>query len=144
VLPQEIEGLRVRTAPRRQGAGLDFSHLTAAKVSFSALKPLPGWLRRRTLAHTPLIPASFFQPFLRGQFQLSIQFCTRFFPVYEVAEASSDTTFSTIQPTTRFSEIRYRGKLAIYRSSGVPPRVERIAGLLCRVFVFESRIHVTD
>jgi len=144
VLPQEVEVLRVLTAPTRQGGGLGSFCRTAAKVSSSSLKSLPRWLRRRTLAHTPVIPTPFFQPFLGGQFQLSIQFCTRFFPVYEIAEPSSDTAFSAVQSATRFSEIRDRGKLAVNRSSGVPPRVESVAGLLCRVFVFESRIDVTD
>jgi hypothetical protein len=144
MLPQEAEVLRARTTPTRQGGELGSLCATVAKVSCSSLKSLPRWLRRRTLAHTPLISSPFFQPFLGGQFQLSIQFSTRFFPVYKIAEPSSDTSFSAVQSTTCFSEIRDRGKLAVYRSSGVPPRVERVAGLLCRVFVFKSRINVTD
>jgi hypothetical protein len=90
-------------------------------VTTSCLKSFPRWLRRGTLAHTPLIPAPFFQPLLGGQFQLSVQLRTWFFPVYEVAESASYTSFSAVQSTTGFSEIRDRGKLAVYRSSGVPP-----------------------
>jgi len=64
--------------------------------------------------------------------------------MYEIAEATSNTSFPTIEPTTRFSEICDRTEFAVDRARSVPARIERIAGFLCRVLVFEAGVNVAD
>lgn len=107
-------------------------------------KALPRWLRARTPALTPLISAPQPQPLLCAQLQLSVQFGTWILPVDEIAETASDTSFSTIEPAACFAEIGNGREFAVDRSCGIPARVERIAGLLRRVFVLEARVHVAD
>lgn len=62
----------------------------------------------------------------------------------EVAESSSDASLSRVQSATRLSEVRNGRKLAVDRSGSIPSRIQRIASLLRRVLVFESRIHISD
>jgi len=62
----------------------------------------------------------------------------------EIAETASDTPLPTIQPTTRFAEIRDGGEFAVDRAGGVPAAVQGIAGFLCGVFVFETCVDVAD
>jgi len=64
--------------------------------------------------------------------------------MYKIAEASTDAAFATIEPTARFSEIGNGGKFAVDGATGVPARVERVAGFLCIIFVLEARIDVAD
>lgn len=64
--------------------------------------------------------------------------------MYEVTEASSHTTFPTVEPAARLPEIRYGGKFAVDGSTRVPAGIQRIAGLLGRVLVLEPRVDVAD
>ena len=84
------------------------------------------------------------QPFLRRQFKLTIQFRARLFSVYEIAEAASHAPLATVQATARLPKVRDGRQFAIDGPCGVPPRVERVTGLLRRVFVLESRVNVAD
>lgn len=62
----------------------------------------------------------------------------------EVAESSSHASLSRVQSATRLSEVRNGRKLAVDWSGSIPSRIQRIASLLRRVLVFESRIHISD
>jgi len=62
----------------------------------------------------------------------------------EITETASHTSFSTVQPTTSFAEIGDGRELAVDGACCVPARVQRIAGLLRRVFVFEACVDVAD
>lgn len=64
--------------------------------------------------------------------------------MYEIAEPASHTPFATVEPATRFTEVCDGGKLAVDGSSGVPARVQGVAGLLCGIFVFEAGVDVAD
>ncbi len=43
--------------------------------------------------------------------------------MYEITEASSNTTFAAVQSTAGFAEIRDGTEFAVYRAAGVPARV---------------------
>jgi hypothetical protein len=62
----------------------------------------------------------------------------------EVTETASNAALSTIEPTTGFAEIRNGGELAVDGPGGVPAGIERVAGFLGRIFVFEARVDVAD
>ncbi len=62
----------------------------------------------------------------------------------EIAEPAPNTAFAAVQPATRFAEIGDGGQLAVDGPRGVPAGVERIAGFLGAVFVFESGVDVSD
>ena len=62
----------------------------------------------------------------------------------KIAEATSDTSFTTIQPTTGFAEIGDRRELTVDGARCVPAGVKRIAGFLRRVFVLEACIDVAN
>jgi hypothetical protein len=62
----------------------------------------------------------------------------------EIAEAASHTSFSTVQPTAGFAEIGDGRELAVDGACCVPARVQRIAGLLRRVFIFEACVDVAN
>lgn len=62
----------------------------------------------------------------------------------EIAEAAAHAAFAAVEAAARFAEIRDRGELAVDGAGGVPARVEGVAGLLGRVFVFEARVDVAD
>jgi len=62
----------------------------------------------------------------------------------EIAEAASHATLAAIQPAARFAEIRDRRELAVDGPRRVPARVQRVAGFLRAVFVFESCVDVAD
>lgn len=64
--------------------------------------------------------------------------------MYEIAKPTPHASFSAVQPTTRFSEIRHGAEFAVDRPRGVPARVKCVAGFLRRVLVFEARVDVTD
>lgn len=106
--------------------------------------PLPRRLRTRTPTHTFLIMAPRAQPLLRPQLQLPLQLRTRLLAMYEIAEAAANTAFAAVEPTARFPEIGHGRQLAVDGAGGVPAAVERVAGRLRRVFVFEARVHVAD
>jgi len=106
--------------------------------------PLPRTLRGRAPREASRIPPPKLQPLLHTQLQLPLQILTWFFPMDEVAESTPDTPFPRVQSTTSFSEIGNRTELAIYRSSRVPPRIERIACSLCGFFVLEPGVDVAD
>ncbi len=62
----------------------------------------------------------------------------------EIAEAAAHAAFAAVEAAARFAEIRHGGELAVDGAGGVPARVEGVAGLLGRVFVFEARVDVAD
>ena len=62
----------------------------------------------------------------------------------EIAEPAPHASFPAIQPTARLPEVRHGAELAVDGARGVPARVERVAGFLRRVFVFEARVDVAD
>jgi hypothetical protein len=62
----------------------------------------------------------------------------------EIAEAASHTAFSAVQSAASFAEIGDGRELAVDGASGVPARVQRVAGLLRRVFVLEAGIDIAD
>ena len=64
--------------------------------------------------------------------------------MYEVAEPASDAPVPAVQPAARFPEVRHGRQFAVDGPRGVPAGVERIAGRLGRVFVFEARVDVAD
>ena len=84
------------------------------------------------------------QPLLHPQLQLLLQLLTRLFPMNKIAKTPSHTSLPTVQPTTRFPEVCDGGELAVDGARGVPTRVERVAGGLRAVFVFEARVDVAD
>lgn len=49
----------------------------------------------------------------------------------KITETAPDTALPTIQPTTRFAEIRDGRQLAVDGACSVPAGVQRITGLLC-------------
>ena len=106
--------------------------------------PLPRRLRRRTATRTPLIPAPHPQPLLRTQLQLPLQLRARLLAMNEIAKPASHTPFAAVQPAARFSEIRDGRQLAVDGARRVPAGVERVAGALRAVFVFEACVHVAD
>ena len=119
----------------------------STNISFTKnihLIPLPRRLRARTPRHTSLIPTSQSQPLLRTQLQLPLQLGTRVLPMNKIAEATSDTSFPTVQPTTGFAEIGYGRELAVDGTCCVPARVKRVAGFLRRVFILETCIDVAN
>lgn len=62
----------------------------------------------------------------------------------EIAEAAAHAAFAAVEAAARFTEIRHGRELAVDGAGGVPARVEGVAGLLGRVFVFEARVDVAD
>lgn len=99
-------------------------------------------LRTRTPTHTPLIMPPLPQPLLRTQLQLPIQLRTRLLAMNEIAEPATHAPLTAVQPTTSFAEIGHGGKFAVYGAGGVPAGVQRVAGGLRRVFVFEACVDV--
>lgn len=62
----------------------------------------------------------------------------------EIAEAAPHAPFPAVEPAAGLAEIGHGGELAVDGAGGVPARVERVAGLLRRVLVFEARVDVAD
>jgi hypothetical protein len=62
----------------------------------------------------------------------------------KIAEATSDTSFPTVQPTTGFTEVGNGRELAVDGACRVPAGVQRVAGFLRRVFVLEACIDVAN
>ncbi len=62
----------------------------------------------------------------------------------EIAESASDASLPTIEPAARFAKIGDGTELAVDGARSVPARVEGVAGLLSRVFVFEARVDVAN
>lgn len=106
--------------------------------------PSLGGLRRGCASDTAVVPSSHPQPLLGGQLQLAVEFGTGLLSVDKVAEATSDTSLAAVQSTTGFSKICDGRELAVDGATGVPARVERVAGGLGAVFVLEPRIDVSD
>ena len=131
------------TRRRRNLERLNFSLPPFCKPKACLVSP-PRWFRARAPTHTPFIPSSHSQPLLRRKLQLLYKLRTRLLPMYEVAETSPHTALSTIQPATRLAEVRNGGQLAVDGARRVPTRIQRIAGALRTVLVFETRVHVTD
>lgn len=108
------------------------------------LSPPVAASRTRAPGHASLIPTSVLQPLLHAELQIPFKLLARFLSVYKVAEPSTHTSFSRIQTTTCFAEIGDRTELAVYRSRGVPARVECVASCLRVFLVLESRVYVAD
>lgn len=106
------------------------------------LKPLRG--RCRAPAHAPLIAASLLKPLPRAHIQIAVQLRRRLLPVNEVAEAAADAALAAVEATARFSEIGDGRQLAVDGATGVPARVERVAGFLRVFFVLEAHVDVAD
>lgn len=107
-------------------------------------KPLPCRFRAGTPTRTLLIPPPRPQPLLRPELQLPIQLRTRFLAMYEITKPAPDAPLAAIQPTARFPEIGDGRQLAVDGPRGVPARVQRVAGLLRRVFVLEARVDIPN
>lgn len=103
-----ITGISVRSSDFSTHSRIHAHHLITTSTTLN-LVSLSRRLRTRTSTGTSLVASSHPQPLLRTQLQLPIQLITRILPVNEIAEASSNTSFSTIQPTASFAEIRDRG-----------------------------------
>jgi hypothetical protein len=56
----------------------------------------PGRLWTRTPASTSRVPASFFEPLLGAQAELTVELRAGIFPVNEIAESASYTSFAAI------------------------------------------------
>jgi len=119
-------------------------HIPLYHPLLSPLIPLPRRLRTRTPRHTPLIPPTLPQPLLRAQLQLPLQLGARILAMYEVAEAAAHAALARVQAAARLAEVGHGRELAVDGARGVPPAVERVAGLLRRVLVLEARVHVAD
>ena len=65
----------------------------------------PCGFRTRAAAGTASITASLLQPLLRAESQLAVELGAGIFAMNEIAKSSTDTSFSTIETTTRFSKI---------------------------------------
>lgn len=62
----------------------------------------------------------------------------------EVAEAAAYTALARVQPAAGFSEIGHGREFAVNRTSGVPARVECVAGFLRVFFVLEAHVNVAN
>jgi hypothetical protein len=62
----------------------------------------------------------------------------------EIAEAASDTALAAVQAATRFAKVGDGRELAVDGAGSVPPAIERVAGFLRGVFVFETCVDVAD
>ena len=62
----------------------------------------------------------------------------------EITEAAAHATFAAVKSAASFAEVGHGRQFAIDRASGVPAAVERVAGGLRRVFIFEARVDVAD
>jgi hypothetical protein len=79
--------------------------LKSRKHCETSLVPPAGRLWARTAADAARISAALLEPLLGAQSQLAVKLGRRIFAMNEIAEPSSDTPFSAIETTTRFSEI---------------------------------------
>ena len=64
--------------------------------------------------------------------------------MYEIAEPTPNTSLAAVEPTASFPKVRDRAKLAVDRPRSIPSTIERVAGLLRRVFVLEPRVHIPN
>lgn len=109
------------------------------------LIPLPSSsIRTRTPAQTSLIPAPLPQPFLCRELQLALQLRTRFLAMNEIAEPAADAALAGVEPAAGFAEVGDGREFAVDGAGGVPSAVQRVAGCLRRVFVFETGVDVAD
>ena len=106
--------------------------------------PLPRRLRARAPSYAPVVPASHLQPLFGGEFELPFQFRAGLLAVDEIAKARAHASFAAVQSAAGLAEIRDGTEFAVDRSSGVPARVQGVAGRLGGVFVFEARVDVAD
>ena len=104
----------------------------------------PRRFRARGPRHAPLIPPPRAQPLLRRELELAFQLRARLLAVDEVAEAAADTALAAVEATARLPEVCDGRELAVDGASGVPARVELVAGGLGAVLVFEAGVDVAD
>jgi hypothetical protein len=62
----------------------------------------------------------------------------------KIAKASSHTALPAVQPAASFAEVGDGRELAVDGARGIPARVQRVAGFLRAVFVFETCVDVAD
>lgn len=62
----------------------------------------------------------------------------------EITKPPSHTPFAAVEAAAGFAEIGDRGEFAVDGTSGVPARVEGVAGELGGIFVFEAGVDVAD
>lgn len=62
----------------------------------------------------------------------------------EIAKPAAHTTLPAVQATTRFAEIGDGAELAVDGPGRVPAAVERVAGRLRAILVFETGVYVAN
>jgi hypothetical protein len=105
---------------------------------------LPRRLGSRAPRHAALVAASSLQPLPRRHVEIAIQVRARHFPVDEVAETTSHTSFAAIEATASFAKIGDGGEFTVDGSAGVPAGVEVVASFLRVVFILEARVDIAD
>lgn len=110
---------------------------TTVTSSSSLPSPSRRWRPTRTL----VFPSQLQMLFLR-QLQFAVQPRIHFSPMHEVTEPTTHTLARLVLSTTSFSEVSDRTEFSVYRSSGIPPRVEVVDRLLSIFFVLEPCVHV--
>lgn len=100
------------------------------------------WCRRS--ADAALVAAPRTQPLLGAEGDFAIEFVRGLLAVDEVAEAAAHAALARVKTAAGFAEVGDGAEFAVNRARGVPAAIEFVAGLLGRVFVFESRVDVAD
>lgn len=108
------------------------------------LKALPRRLRTRAPTHAPIILAPGTKPLLRTELQFAVQLRTGFLAMDEVAEAAADAALAAVEAAAGLAEVCHGREFAVDGPRGVPARVQRVAGGLRGVFVFEACVDVAD
>jgi hypothetical protein len=114
------------------------------KAPTAISSPLPRRLRAWTPRQAALIPAALAQPLLGRQRELAVELVAGLLAVDEVAEAAAHAAVARVEAAAGLPEVRHGRQLAVYGPPRVPARVERVAGLLRRVLVFEARVDIAD
>lgn len=104
----------------------------------------PGRFRTGASGDAPLVSPTRPEPLLGRKLEFPFEFGRRFLAMNEITETPAYAAFTAVQPAAGFPKIGHRTEFAVNRARGIPAAVERVAGGLCRVFVFEPRVHVPD
>lgn len=99
-------------------------------------------LRARATASTLLVAAAHAKPLLSGEKELALEVGRGVLAVDEVAEAAADAALAAVEAAAGLAEVGDGAQLAVDGPSGVPARVELVAGALGRVLVLEARVDV--
>lgn len=95
-------------------------------------------------ADAALVAPAHLEPLLGAEGELAVELVAGVLAVDEVAEAAADAALTRVEAAAGLAEVGDGAELAVDRASGVPPAVELVAGLLGRLLVLESRVHVSD